>query len=209
MNFSEIIEKFFRDILSYIIPGSILLLFIMLSNFDDAIYISNRIKSLLGEGVYFWLLIIVSYVTGYSTSTFGFFLKDIIDICIKKSDLNDKKIESHIKVLEKNGLKYDDTRKLAQVCLYRMQNEFPGIYKEKIEKRIALRNFELNLVVTFLIILLLRFVLNVKFYYLIYGGILFFCIIFILGCFRLDREINYYLPIESLASLVGKSDEKS
>ena len=83
MNFSRLIETLLlRDILSYVVPGSLVLAIAHLAALDAGT-LSRGFRSasaLFGQSAAFLGFVGLSYVTGYTVSTVLFYLRDLVSI---------------------------------------------------------------------------------------------------------------------------------
>ena len=147
MSFSRLIETLLlRDMLSYVVPGSLSLLVLAFSRLDAG-YVIRGLKlanDLMGQTGAFIALTVISYVIGYVQSTVTFYVRDLI---LKRKVI--PSLQPEILILLKatfgDSIDVSNTRQLVSLCLHYVECVSPEYYMEKIERRVSLRNFEIGL----------------------------------------------------------------
>lgn len=149
MNFAKFIENLLlRDVLSYVMPGSLIILIFIAYGLDNgtilpilknASDIGGELAALLGFAG-------VAYVIGYLASTALFYLRDRIR-WFKKPDIQPIRPEIMTKLKQTFGYWVETTspRYLTAICLHYVEIRKPEYYYEKIERRTSLRNFEVGI----------------------------------------------------------------
>lgn len=197
MNFSKLIETLlFRDLLSYALPGGlILLLFTQIPNALPTItLIMATAKKVLGDVGLSALILGLCYVVGYIGSTGSFYLRGVVFSLRKRKAL----LEIRPEVMEQlnsyfgQWTAHADLRYLAGLCLHVIQAEWPEIYFEKIERRVTLRNMEIGLAAMFVataVVLGVIALIHASLFIVSFSALL-IAISFLVSSVNLDKDID-------------------
>lgn len=137
-----------RDIFSYLIPGALIIYFFISYNLDSGtvLPVLRNIKDIGGETGALFGFAGTSYVIGYLSSTLLFYLRDKLKI-FKRGEIGAVKPEI-LEVMKDTFGEWVLTanlRYLAAICLHYVEIRKPDYYYEKIERRTAMRNFEIGI----------------------------------------------------------------
>lgn len=157
MSIVRFLEIFiFRDILSYLVPGTINLFVVVIIKSDINLStqdIEHFVKIPVVISVF--ALASVCYTIGYLGSTLMFILRNQISFLDRpKIELpNDGIMKKMVEVFGDWIIKIpnENAKELVPYCLEYVQINTPEIYLEKIERRVTLRNFEVGLAFTSLL----------------------------------------------------------
>lgn len=164
MTLAHFFEKLLlRDVISYVLPGTMILLLLM--NCDGSDVYVDSLFSLIKEdfGALYAALLFggIAYVVSYLISTLLFYFRGHVD-GFRRPKITEirPEIKIRIKTVFGKWTEQASLRHLNNICLHYVELQEPDYYYEKFERRVILRNLEVNMAGVFFVIAICVFVFS-------------------------------------------------